>query len=89
MLTVKVTPDHGESFVVTASSRDVLTWEKTGKGRSQASFQNGIAMAEVYEIAYLAAKRQGLTELARLDFELGCDVELVDDEEEDPTNPGA
>jgi hypothetical protein len=91
MITLKVTPDSGDSYVVTATSRDVLTWEKTTKGNK--SFVNLMAqpnLIDFYKLAHLASWRQGLTALTFQEFENSCEVafdEEEQDEEPDPTPP--
>lgn len=89
MMRFKVVPDSGEAFEVEAKARDVLAWEKRGKGRKFSDFRE-VTMAAMYELAYLAARRSGqwsgtLDEWCDL-----VDIEPVgdDDEEVDPTSEG-
>ncbi|OLT46489.1 hypothetical protein BJF85_16735 [Saccharomonospora sp. CUA-673] len=88
MFEFKVQPvDGGDEYRVTADSRDIYVWEKTGKGRSLATLRDNPTMAANYEIAYQAARRQRLfvgtmaefAELNVLDF-------TEDGEDEDPTH---
>lgn len=93
MITLKVIPDNGEAYVVTATSRDVLTWEKTTKGgRSFVDLLQSPTLVDFYRVAHIASWRQGLTTAKNLqEFEATCEVEGIDDEEDgepDPTQSG-
>lgn len=75
MITVDVAPDEGDPYSVTASSRDLLAWEKAQDGRSAAKFETGQAtLTDLYEVAWLASKRQGLFTGAHKRFEETTDV---------------
>ena len=94
MITLKVTPDNGEAYQVTATSRDVLTWEKTTKGNK--SFLTLITepnLIDFYKLAHLASWRQGLFTGTFQEFEAQCEVtaemEEEADEEPDPTQSAA
>ncbi|HEY0638716.1 MAG TPA: hypothetical protein VGD67_13785 [Pseudonocardiaceae bacterium] len=92
MITFKVTPDDGEPYEVTAGSRDVYRWEKTGRGRSFAQFQSDLRMTSMYELAHAAATRQGLYTSDLTAFIDAHELETVaardeDDEGRDPTRP--
>lgn len=94
MITLKVIPDHGEPYIVTATSRDVLTWEKTTKGgRSFVDLINEPTLVDLYRVAHIASWRQGLTTAKNLqEFEQTCEVEGLDDAEDkepDPTQSAA
>lgn len=89
MFEFKVIPDGGEPYELTATSRDVYTWERTSKGRNLRTLRDGIAMADLYELAWIAARRQGLTTLDNpRAFADSADLEFEeeDQEEPDPTN---
>ncbi|HEY9416113.1 MAG TPA: hypothetical protein VIQ30_15235 [Pseudonocardia sp.] len=96
MITLTITPDIGDPYKVTATSRDVLTWEKTTKGRSFVDLINEPTLVDLYRVAHLAAWRQGLTTAKNLqEFEATCEVagifddeDQVADDEPDPTPPG-
>lgn len=80
--------DAEERYEVTATARDVLLWEKTGKGRNFAKLMAELPLADLYVIAWLASKRKGLfTEpLARFEETIDLHFEL-DEGEPDPTQP--
>ena len=89
MFTVTVTPDGGDAYDVTATSRDVMAWEKGGKGRSLGRLAENASITDVVALAYLAAYRQGRFSGTREEFEATCDVELqAPDEEAGPTRRG-
>lgn len=94
MITLKVIPDNGDEYVVTATSRDVLTWEKTTKGdRSFVDLLQSPTLVDFYKVAWIASWRQGLTSVKnQQEFEATCEVEGIDAEEDgepDPTRPEA
>lgn len=98
MITLTVTPDHGDEYTVTATSRDILTWEKTTKGdKTFIDLINSPSLVDLYRVAHLASWRQGLTTAKNLqEFEATCEVTagLEDDEDQedevpDPTHPAA
>lgn len=92
MFDFKVTPDSGAPFEVTAGSRDVLVWEKTGKGRNVSKFRNAMEMRDLYALAHIASRRQGLYSGELRDFEESVEIDIVEDEDDDaevPTPPEA
>jgi hypothetical protein len=90
MITLKVTPDDGAPYTVTATSRDVLAWEKTtGSKKSFVDLINDPTLADLYRVAHLACWRQGLFTGTQKDFEASCEVTGgVEDDEPDPTPEG-
>lgn len=91
MITFKVSPDGLDSYEVTAGSRDVLTWEKTGKNRVFSQWVNNQSMTEMYALAHIASRRLGLWTGTLPEFEQQCDIEPVseDEGEADPTQSAA
>lgn len=96
MITLKVTPDNADSYVVTATSRDVLVWEKTTKGdKTFVDLVDSPSLVDLYRVAHIASWRQGLTTAKNLqEFEATCEVtglneDAEDDEQPDPTQSGA
>jgi hypothetical protein len=93
MITLKVTPDGGESYEVTATSRDVLVWEKTTKGnKSFVDLVQSPNLVDLFKVAHIASWRQGLFTGNFQEFEATCEVEGADeeaDEEPDPTQSAA
>jgi len=87
MFDFKITPDGGETVEVTAAARDVLQWEKTTKGVSLGMLQSTLRMTDMYGIAFFAAKRTGAFTGSRESFESTCDLEILGEEEADPTQP--
>jgi hypothetical protein len=90
MMTFKVIPDGGEPYQVTAHSRDVLVWEKSGKGRTFSQLADHLSMTDMYGLAFVAARRQGMFSGTLQDFEQSADMMPVDvdedDEDPDPTH---
>lgn len=94
MITLTITPDNGEPYKVTATSRDVFAWEKTtGSKKSFVDLINEPTMVDLYRVAHLACWRQGLFTGNQAEFEATCEVtggvDDVEDEEPDPTQPAA
>ncbi|ALE74935.1 hypothetical protein AD006_01180 [Pseudonocardia sp. EC080610-09] len=87
MFNFKVTPDGQGSYVVSAGTRDILIWEKTAKNRSVSNLMEAFTMQDAYSLAHAASKRQGLFTGSLSDFESQCDMEIVAEDEPDPTNP--
>lgn len=85
MISFEVKPDHGDKYVLTAGSRDILMWERTTKGRTFSSLAEGVAMVDIYRIAFLAAKRQELWDGKEVDFEATHEIEVLPGEAPDPT----
>ena len=81
MFAFTVTPDNGESYKVTAGTRDVLKWERTTKGASLQQLHDGLRITEMYRIAYIAVTRQGLYVGTLAEFEATCELDFEDDEE--------
>lgn len=87
MLTVKLIPDHGEPVEIEAGTRDVYVWEKTNHGKTFAEFTRDVAVVDLYEIAWHAARRQGVFTGNLKDFvetyEIETEVEEKEDEDDD------
>lgn len=95
MITLTITPDNGEPYKVTATSRDVFAWEKTTKGnKSFVDLLNEPTLVDLYRVAHLACWRQGLFTGNQAEFEATCEVtagfeDAEEDEEPDPTQSAA
>ena len=85
MITFKVAPDEGEPFTMVARMRDVLVWEEAGPNRAAADITSRPKLSDLYSVAHIAARRQGLVDCSLKDFKAGYDVATVPDEEPDPT----
>lgn len=92
MIDFRVVPDDGEVYEVTATARDVLTWEKTNKGKIFSQFATGASMADMYQLAYLASRRLKLWTDDLKTFESTCEIEILNEDKgedgADPTSPG-
>jgi len=84
MITLKVIPDNGEPYQVTATSRDIVQWERTHKGAKFANLES-VGMADLYALAFFAAKRHGLFSGTESEFTDSVDIEPVP--EDDSTLP--
>lgn len=84
MFTFTVKPDNGDAFEATATSRDVVMWEKTGKGRSLSRLSEDPHMSDLYSLAHIAVRRLGLFQGSLPDFETSVDLELEEAEAADP-----
>lgn len=89
MIDFTVIPDSGERYRVKATSRDILAWEKISKGKSFSKLMEDLPMADLYRMAHLASRRQGMFAGTLEDFEAGCelDFESTDTADTDPTQP--
>src|SRR5690554_3921102 len=93
MMTFEIIPDDGDPYRLEAGSRDVLMWEKAGKGRSFGQFGSGesMRMEHLYGLAYYAARRQGLFTGSLAEWEQSVELRPVKDDDEegtvDPTRP--
>lgn len=86
MINFKIVPDDGDSWEVTATSRDVLVFERVTKGRTFNALADDLHMADIFRLAYLASKRQGMYNGTEKEFEQTHEVETVPDSGEvDPT----
>ena len=91
MLTVKMTPDDGAEIKVEILARDILTWERAGKGRVLQHFLNNVNMVDLYWLTWTAARRLRLFTGDLRSFEETVEVEPETESEEDegvdPTRP--
>lgn len=85
MFLFKLTPEGGDLFEVRATTRDVLVWEKTGRDRSLTKLMDNLRVSDMYEIAYVSAKRQGMWDGTRAEFEERIDLDF--EEEQGAANP--
>lgn len=86
MFTFTVRPDGGEPYALTATTRDILQWEKTSKGKTLKTLQEQAPIEDFYKIAHFAAKRQQLFTGSLSEFEDSVDIDVEEDEEENPTS---
>ena len=90
MIDVTVIPDGGEPYEITVQSRDVLVWERTGRGNSFGALMDQISMVAMYHLAWIAARRLGHFAGDLKEFEQTVEVNLEETENEgepDPTPP--
>jgi len=88
MFKFTITDDTGVAHDVTATSRDVVMWERTTRGASLGQLKDAMRYTDLYKIAYFAAKRTGLFDGNETSFVEQFDLEVVaeeDDESADPT----
>lgn len=81
MFNVTVQPDNGTSYEVSVKQRDVLKWERSTGGNISHAQENGIRLADLYELAYYAAVREGMFKgtLQKFENENELEFEEVDD----------
>lgn len=97
MFTFTVAPDGAEPYTVSVAIRDTVAWERLHPGHSAqeliqvegapASLEAN-KLANSFELAYFASRRQGLFTGSLEDFEATCDVVGIEAEAPDPTPPG-
>lgn len=90
MINFTIDPEDGDRFEVTADSRDIYTWEKRHKkGKTFQQLMNDLAMVDLYDIAYVAAKRERLVDGTLDQFVKQCVLDFQVDEAPDPTQSAA
>lgn len=90
MFTFKVTLPGKEAYELTATSPDVIKWERTTKGAAVARFAEEPRMTDLVAIAYHASVRHGHYTGKLEDFETSADVEpLGDGADADPFQKAA
>ena len=88
-----VTPDGRDTFRVVATSRDVSTWERSGKRARSFGDGSGGNVSQLEEVCHIACERQELWRGTLAEFRATCDIDpLPDDDEDDddedrPTRP--
>ena len=94
MFSWRVIPDSGEPYIVHAGTRDVLAWEKEKAGRSAQQLTDNFHVQHAYWLAHRAAKRAGLFDGTRQEFEEAVDLETAfevavpaDGDDEDSADP--
>jgi hypothetical protein len=86
VITFTVRPDDGEPYELVADSRDLLGWEKQSKGRKTfMGLMETLNLIDMYQVAHIAAKRQGRFAGELAEFERTCVLEFDAEEEPDPT----
>lgn len=85
MITFHLKPEHGETFDLEGTSRDVLLWERTTKGAQLAKIETDLKMSDLYKIAYFAMKRTRGFDGTQTEFEETYDLDFDMEEEPDPT----
>ena len=69
MIDFTIKPDAGDEYDITATSRDVLMWEKTTKGAVFSKLMEQLTMVDLFKVAYFACKRQGMFAGTQAEFE--------------------
>lgn len=75
MFKFTVKPDGGKEYEVVGTARDVMQWEKEGSGRALAHLQQ-VRMTDLYALAHVASRRQGLFKGTLSEFESSVDIEF-------------
>ena len=89
MFIFTIRPDAGESYELKATSRDVYVWERAGRDRTLQSFMENLSLEACYQVAHIAARRQGTFAGTLEDFAASHDLDFreEEDEEPDPSQP--
>ncbi|QFU87880.1 hypothetical protein [Amycolatopsis sp. YIM 10] len=92
MITLKLKDDEGEVTELTATTRDIVLWERTHRGKTFKSIQDNMSLIDFYGIAYCAVKRQNIVLMHDFanekEFTDLFDLEFEMDVEADPTLAG-
>jgi hypothetical protein len=88
LINFTVRPDNADEYKVKAGARDVLVWEKTGRGKTFKGLMDQLAMVDLYRLAHIASRRLGLFNGDLKAFEETVEVIFEEEEAEpDPTQP--
>lgn len=87
MIEFTVVPDNGDQYQLTAGSRDIVLWEKAHRGASFSQIKDNLTMTALYQIAHVAARRQGTFTGTLDEFEQQNELVFTDSDEPDPTQP--
>ncbi|WP_435582920.1 hypothetical protein [Amycolatopsis thermoflava] len=87
MIDFKIVPDAGEPYELKGTTRDVLSWEKTTKGASLKSLMDNPHMADMYKVAWFAAKRTSQFSGTLAEFESSVDLDFEFEEAEKEPDP--
>lgn len=96
----QVDPDDGDPYRIVADTRDLYVWEKTTPNKQLTLQQVGeeLRLVELYRIAWIAARRQGMYAGTLDDFAATHQVEPTGEDEDEeegtdeeavPTGPAA
>lgn len=87
MIHFKCRPDDADMFEVEATTRDILTWERTNRGKTMAKLLEDQSITDMYALAFIAARRQRLWTATVREFEEFVDLDFSESEPVDPTPP--
>ncbi|MCF7548900.1 hypothetical protein [Pseudonocardia sp. WMMC193] len=87
MFKAQVTQDGKDPYTVEIGARDVAAWERKGRDRAFSDFMARPRVTDMFELAYLSSRRQGLFAGTEQEFLELVDVEGATDEAEGPTQP--
>lgn len=89
MFRFQVTPDAelGDPYTVVSTMRDVLAWERVTKGGGLMLLRRELRATDLYHIAWLASRRNGLWESTLAEFKESVDVEVIEDQDGDGLDP--
>jgi hypothetical protein len=85
MFTFTVNLDGAEPYRAEAKSRDVVAWERGGRGRSLGKLSESPQMGDLYSLAHVACRRLALFTGTLPEFEAQCDLTFEESEPADPT----
>lgn len=85
MIEFNVKLASGDNFEVSATSRDLLMWEKTTKGASLKTLMDDPKMVDMYKLAHFAARRASFFTGTLAEFEEQAELEFEVPDEPDPT----
>lgn len=99
MVNMSVTLEDGSEHELVAGPRDLLTWERTSKGKKLGELlpisDNGedmdlrrLSLVEMYRLAHITARREGIFSGDLDSFEQTAVVVLTGGGSPDPTQPG-
>jgi hypothetical protein len=87
MIELRVLPDDGEPYNVTARGRQILTWEQTSRNNTLLRLNEAPTMPDLYFLAHLVAVKEGKFSGSLAEFTAAVDIEPVPGVDEIPTRP--
>jgi hypothetical protein len=90
VIDLRVIPDDGEPYQVTARGRQILVWEQISRNNTLLRLNEAPTMPDLYFLAHLVAVKDGKFTGTLEEFKSSVDIEPIPANEDDevPTRPG-
>jgi len=87
MIELTIKPDDVEPIKITATSRDILQWERRGRDRAFSKLMETLTISDIFEIAWLSMRRQGFIDQSMTMRDFESTHEVVFEGETENTGP--